>query len=124
MKQLRLILSLVVATFMLQACAQKKQKMNDQMALATFGNGCFWCTEAVFEQLEGVRSVVSGYSGGRIKNPTYKQVSRGRTGHVEALQVYYDPAKVSYETLVSAYWRMVNPTDAGGQFADRGETRS
>jgi peptide methionine sulfoxide reductase msrA/msrB len=91
------------------------------MEVATFAGGCFWCVEAGFDKVPGVVKTVSGYTGGEVENPSYKQVSRGGTGHVEALQVYYDPARVSYETLVNAYWRMVNPTDAGGQFADRGE---
>ena len=88
--------------------------------LATFAGGCFWCVEADFEKVPGVVAVVSGYTGGQLENPTYQQVSAGGTGHVEAVQVHYDPDVISYEGLLQAFWRMVNPTDAGGQFVDRG----
>ncbi len=88
--------------------------------LATLAGGCFWCMEPPFEKLEGVRSVIAGYTGGREKNPTYEEVSRGRTGHTEAVQIVFDPGVVSYEALLQTYWRSMNPTDAGGQFADRG----
>ena len=87
---------------------------------AVFAGGCFWCTEADFEKVDGVIDAVSGYTGGHLDNPTYKQVSRGRTGHVEALKVVYDAQKVSYEKLLEVFWRHVNPTDSGGQFVDRG----
>ncbi len=88
--------------------------------LATLAGGCFWCMEPPFEKLEGVRSVIAGYTGGREKNPTYEEVSRGRTGHTEAVQIVFDPGVISYEGLLQTYWRSMNPTDAGGQFADRG----
>ncbi len=84
------------------------------------GGGCFWCMEPPFEQLEGVLDVVAGYSGGEEKNPTYKQVSHGMTGHIESVQVTYDPAKISFKELLDTFWRYMDPTDAGGQFADRG----
>jgi peptide methionine sulfoxide reductase msrA/msrB len=87
---------------------------------ATFAGGCFWCTEADFEKIPGVVKVISGYTGGGKDNPTYEEVSAGKTGHVEAVQVYYDPAAVSYEQLLDAFWRHVDPTDGGGQFVDRG----
>lgn len=87
---------------------------------AVFAGGCFWCMEPPFEKLDGVASVVSGYTGGPEKNPTYSQVSGGRTGHVEAVQVTYHPQVVSYDTLLKVFWRQIDPTDAGGQFADRG----
>lgn len=87
---------------------------------ATFAGGCFWCTESDFEKLPGVVKVVSGYTGGKKENPTYEEVSSGKTGHVEAIQVYYDPAKVTYEELLIWFWRHIDPTDAGGQFVDRG----
>ena len=90
------------------------------LARATFAGGCFWCMEAPFDKVPGVVSTTSGYAGGRVKNPTYEQVSEGSTGHAEALQVAYDPAKVSYEHLVEVFWRNVDPTDRGGQFCDRG----
>lgn len=91
-----------------------------EMEQATFAGGCFWCMEPPFEKLEGVISVVSGYTGGRKKNPTYKEVSSGSTAHQEAVRITYDPALVSYRQLLDVFWRQINPTDSGGQFADRG----
>ncbi|MFH0787337.1 MAG: peptide-methionine (S)-S-oxide reductase MsrA [Pseudomonadota bacterium] len=87
---------------------------------ATFAGGCFWCTESDFEKIPGVTKVISGYTGGHKKNPTYKEVSAGTTGHVEAIQVYYDPAQVTYKTLLDVFWRHIDPTDPNGQFVDRG----
>lgn len=87
---------------------------------AVFAGGCFWCTESDFEKIPGVLSVVSGYTGGKSINPTYEQVSAGGTGHVEAIQVTFDPARVSYLELLEVFWRHVDPTDPGGQFVDRG----
>ena len=91
-----------------------------QTKTAVFAGGCFWCTESDFEKVDGVIEVVSGYSGGREENPTYKQVSAGGTGHVEAVRVTYDPTRISYEDLLAVFWRHVDPTDPGGQFVDRG----
>jgi peptide methionine sulfoxide reductase msrA/msrB len=88
--------------------------------VATFAGGCFWCMEPPFEKLPGVSSVVSGYAGGPEANPTYEQVSSGMTGHVEAVQVTYDPAQVTYERLLDVFWRQIDPTDDGGSFVDRG----
>lgn len=87
---------------------------------AVFAGGCFWCMVAPFEALDGVVEVLSGYTGGEEKNPRYEDVARGKTGHIEAVRVLYDPEKVGFPDLVEAYWRAVDPTDAGGQFADRG----
>jgi len=87
---------------------------------ATFAAGCFWCVEPPFDKLAGVVSTTSGYTGGKTAGPTYKQVSAGDTGHTEAVQIIYDPAKVSYETLLDTFWRNVDPVDASGQFCDRG----
>lgn len=87
---------------------------------ALFAGGCFWCMEPPFEKLKGVREVVSGYTGGSTVNPTYEEVSAGRTGHREAVRVTYDPAVVSYEQLLQVFWRQIDPTDAEGQFVDRG----
>jgi len=87
---------------------------------ATFAGGCFWCIEADFEKIPGVAKVISGYTGGTKENPTYEEVSSGTTGHVEAVQVYYDPEKVNYEKLLQVFWRHIDPTDGGGQFVDRG----
>ncbi len=87
---------------------------------AVFGGGCFWCMEPPFEQLEGVIDVRAGYSGGTEEEATYEQVSGGGTGHYEAVEVRYDPQKISYADLVETFWHQIDPTDSGGQFADRG----
>ena len=90
-------------------------------ASAVFAGGCFWCTESDFEKVDGVVQVVSGYTGGHVENPSYKEVSGGGTGHIEAIKVIYDPLKISYEGLLDVFWRHVDPTDPGGQFVDRGD---
>ena len=92
----------------------------DNLAKATFAGGCFWCMEKPFDQIEGVLSTTSGYSGGQKTNPTYQQVSAGATGHAESVQVVYDPDQVNYEQLLEVFWRNVDPLDADGQFCDRG----
>jgi peptide methionine sulfoxide reductase msrA/msrB len=92
----------------------------DGLETATFAGGCFWCIDAPFEDLDGVRSVVSGYSGGNVRNPTYEQVSTGATGHRETVQVTFDPRVISYSEILDVYWREFDPTDAGGSFYDRG----
>jgi peptide-methionine (S)-S-oxide reductase len=91
-----------------------------QKAQAVFAGGCFWCTESDFDKIPGVLSTTSGFTGGRVPNPTYEQVSGGGTGHYEAVKVVYDPAKVSYAALAARFLRTIDPTDAGGQFCDRG----
>jgi peptide methionine sulfoxide reductase msrA/msrB len=114
-----------VTTFMIYAgndAERKTQALEKSLAVATFAGGCFWCTESDFEHVPGVEQVVSGYTGGHVENPTYDQVAGGRTGHVESVRVYYDPNIISYQGLLEAFWRMVDPTDAGGQFSDRGES--
>ena len=90
------------------------------LSQATFAGGCFWCMEPPFEKLEGVTEVATGYTGGTGGRPTYEQVSSGTTGHVEAVQVTYDPSKVSYDELLETFWRNIDPTQADGQFADQG----
>jgi peptide methionine sulfoxide reductase msrA/msrB len=101
-----------------------EEKMANQngntLLKATFAGGCFWCMEAAFEGLDGIVDVVSGYSGGEKENPTYKEVSSGKTGHKEVVQVTYNPEKIKYENLLDIFWRQIDPTDAGGQFSDRG----
>jgi peptide methionine sulfoxide reductase msrA/msrB len=87
---------------------------------ATFAGGCFWCMEHPFDKLDGVVEVVSGYTGGHKVNPTYKEVSSGSTGHVEAIQIVYDPARIGYSKLLDVFWKQIDPTDPGGQFVDRG----
>ncbi len=90
------------------------------MKKATFGSGCFWCTEAVFQDLAGVESVVSGYSGGHIKNPAYREVCEGRTGHAEVVQITYDPDVVSFDTLLEVFWKTHDPTTLNRQGNDVG----
>ncbi|RDV11474.1 peptide-methionine (S)-S-oxide reductase [Pontibacter diazotrophicus] len=90
------------------------------MELATFGNGCFWCTEAVFQDLEGVEKVVSGYAGGHVENPTYKQVCSGTTGHAEVIQITYDPQRISYDELLEVFWNTHDPTTLNRQGNDVG----
>jgi peptide-methionine (S)-S-oxide reductase len=89
---------------------------------AIFAGGCFWCMVQPFDSLPGIESVISGFTGGHVKNPSYKEVVRGGTGHTEAVEITYDPEKIGYEELVEIYWRQTDPTDAGGQFADRGDS--
>lgn len=91
-----------------------------QYPVATFAGGCFWCSESDFEKTVGVVEAVSGYTGGDVENPSYKEVSSGTTGHRESVQVYYDPSQVTYEQLLDVFWRHIDPTDGGGQFNDRG----
>lgn len=93
---------------------------DEKIEAATFAGGCFWCMEHPFEKLDGVIDVVSGYTGGDLSNPTYKDVSSGKTGHLEAVQITYDPEKIIYEQLLDIFWRQIDPTDAGGSFVDRG----
>ncbi len=94
--------------------------LDGNTAVATFAGGCFWCVESDFEEVPGVVEAISGYTGGETPNPTYEQVSSGTTGHLEAVQVRYDPDVISYDGLLAAFWRMIDPTDGGGQFSDRG----
>lgn len=94
----------------------------DPAATLTVAGGCFWCVEADFESLEGVREVISGYTGGTTPNPTYREVTRGGTGHYEAVQIIYDPSKISRQQLLALFLRSVDVTDASGQFCDRGDS--
>lgn len=93
---------------------------NADLATATFAGGCFWCMEQPFDKLAGVASTTSGYTGGTVEDPTYSQVSGGGTGHVEAMQVRYDPEQVSYDTLLETFWYNIDPLDNAGQFCDKG----
>ncbi|WP_214742220.1 MULTISPECIES: peptide-methionine (S)-S-oxide reductase MsrA [unclassified Exiguobacterium] len=92
------------------------------MAKATFAGGCFWCMVKPFHKYEGVERVISGYTGGHVDNPTYQQVCSETTGHLEAIEITFDPEVISYEELLRIYWRQIDPTDGGGQFNDRGES--
>jgi peptide-methionine (S)-S-oxide reductase len=93
---------------------------SDDTATAVFAGGCFWCMEKPFDELPGVISTTSGYTGGKVKNPSYMQVSGGGTGHVEAVKVVYDPAQVSYDKLLEVFWHNIDPVDNRGQFCDKG----
>lgn len=96
------------------------QESAQPLAKATFAGGCFWCMEKPFDVLPGVVSTTSGYTGGQTERPSYRQVSSGKTGHAESVQVVYDPTQVSYEKLLDVFWHNVDPLDGGGQFCDRG----
>ncbi len=124
---------ILIAFLFLQACdsnssmkdthqiRQTQNSMNDpKLQIATFGSGCFWCTEAIFQDVDGVEKVVSGYMGGHVKNPTYKEVCTGKTGHAEVLQVTYDPEKVTYEELLEIFWKTHDPTTLNRQGNDVG----
>ncbi|RUM35812.1 MAG: methionine sulfoxide reductase [Desulfobulbus sp.] len=101
-------------------CIAGAQMTMAEQKRAIFAGGCFWCMEPPFENTEGVIDVTAGYTGGRTKNPTYREVSTGKTGHYEAVEVIYDPEQVSYDQLLQVFWQQIDPTDDGGQFADRG----
>jgi len=103
---------------------QTAAKTGDGLSVATFAGGCFWCTESDFEKIPGVTKVLSGYTNGHLKNPTYKQVSAGSSGHIESVEIHFDADVINYEGLLQAFWRQINPTDAGGQFVDRGHQYS
>jgi peptide-methionine (S)-S-oxide reductase len=102
------------------AGAQTKPGDKAATAKATFAGGCFWCMEEAYDKVPGVLATTSGYMGGKVKDPTYEQVTTGRTGHAEVVQVEYDPAKVSYAKLVEVFWRNIDPTQKDGQFCDYG----
>ncbi len=119
-----LLLMLFFGYHQLMSMDHKNSPMKDPSgttASAVFAGGCFWCTESDFEKVDGVVEAISGYTGGQVQKPTYKQVSGGGTGHLEAVKVIYDPARISYEKLLEVFWQHVDPTDPGGQFVDRGD---
>ncbi len=123
---MRIVLLSVLALGMLGYAAREKETetvMSDH-EIATLAGGCFWCVEADLEKVEGIVEVISGYTGGETENPSYKQVCSGSTGHLEAVQVVFDPAKISYSEILDIFWRHVDPTDPGGQFVDRGSQYS
>jgi peptide-methionine (S)-S-oxide reductase len=119
-----------LALFANSSCGQKSQQSqppmsiepssNKNLQLATFGNGCFWCTEAVFLNVKGVEKVESGYTGGKVKNPTYKEVCSGLTGHAEVIQLSYDPAVITFKELLEIFWKTHDPTTLNKQGADVG----
>ena len=108
--------------FLIHMLLSTESELNAQpkTELATFGNGCFWCTEAIFQRVKGVVRVESGYSGGHVKNPSYEQVTTGKTGHAEVLRIEFDPKVVSYETLLEVFWHTHDPTTLNRQGADAG----
>jgi peptide-methionine (S)-S-oxide reductase len=120
MPRLLLSFALVLAAIGVAAAQSAPQPAPGQ-AVATFAGGCFWCTESDFDKVKGVISTTSGYTGGKVVNPGYERVSAGGTGHAEAVEVIYDPSKVSYEKLLTYYWRTVDPTVKNAQFCDHGE---
>ncbi len=102
--------------------SQAQSEIPDDAKVAIFAGGCFWCVEKDFDHVPGVLETLSGYTGGHLDNPTYKDVVRETTGHREAVKVTYDPSKVTYDQLLDVFWHSVDPTDPGGQFCDRGES--
>ena len=124
MRRYLTILALAAAIFGQTALAADPPKAAAQppagSAVAIFAGGCFWCMEPPYDKLDGVISTTSGYTGGMRANPTYKEVSAGTSGHIEVVQVVYDPRKVTYERLLEVFWRNIDPEDGGGQFCDRG----
>ena len=121
-------LIVLLGFIILIGCAKNMEDKNDMaktqdekgMEKAIFAGGCFWCIDAPFEKLDGVKNVISGYTGGHVKNPTYEQVCSGTTGHVEAVEIIYDPKVISYSELLDIFWKQFDPTDDGGSFYDRG----
>jgi peptide-methionine (S)-S-oxide reductase len=118
------LLAGAIAFFSTSATAEnlRAQDAPVRVATAVFAGGCFWCVEADFDKVDGVIDTVSGYTGGRTQRPTYQQVTRGGTGHYEAVKVTYDPSRISYEQLARHFMRSIDPTDADGQFCDKGES--
>ena len=127
------VTSLAIFLTTLTSCAQKENRNNIMSSetnislpagvktdTATFGTGCFWCTEAIFQDLEGVLKATSGYSGGSVENPTYKQVCEGNTGHAEVIQIVYDPSKITFDELLEAFWQSHDPTTLNRQGNDVG----
>ena len=122
-----IMLPLIAATMVvISGCVKTSENSpmensaNTKLENATFAGGCFWCMEPPFEVLDGVDEVIAGYTGGDIESPSYEEVLSGKTGHYEAAQIRYDPERITYEELLEVYWRQIDPTDGGGQFADRG----
>ena len=116
---LRLLVGLFLALAALAGA--RAQAQNPSTAIATFAGGCFWCVEADFDKVDGVISTISGYTGGAVANPTYEAVGRGGTGHTEAVEIVYDPAKVTYEKLLDVFWHNHDPLAKNRQFCDRGD---
>ena len=121
-KFMALLAGVLLGVALVATAAEPVTKVKTVTATAVFAGGCFWCMVHPFDELPGVVSVTSGYTGGQKVNPTYEQVSAGDTGHVEAVQIIFDPKQIGYEKLLEVFWRNVDPLDKGGQFCDRGST--
>jgi peptide-methionine (S)-S-oxide reductase len=117
---LPLIISLLFLGLLASVHIGKDQSVSDRLARATLAGGCFWCMETPFDKVDGVISTTVGYTGGHKESPTYEEVSSGTTGHAEAIQIAYDPEKISYDELLQVFWQNIDPIDQGGQFCDRG----
>lgn len=115
-----LLLAVVLSPYRTAAQTQDQNKGTDQRQTAIFAGGCFWCVEEAFEKTQGVIEAVSGFTGGTVKNPAYKQVASGKTDHIEAVKVIYDSSQIDYSDLLVTFWQNIDPHDAGGQFCDRG----
>jgi peptide-methionine (S)-S-oxide reductase len=120
MKTIVFLALISMPLFMLHAQTQKQTNMTNELQVATLGSGCFWCTEAFFLRVKGIESVVSGYSGGKVKNPTYREVCSGLTGHAEVVQVKFNPKEISYEEVLEIFWNTHDPTTLNRQGADEG----
>ena len=121
-----LFIGLIVVAYLIEGSFVKQEvtamdETDSTLEKATFAGGCFWCMEQPFEKMDGVVSVVSGYAGGHLENPGYEDVSSGTSGHMEVVQITFDPARISYETLLKIFWQQIDPTDDGGSFVDRGQ---
>jgi peptide methionine sulfoxide reductase msrA/msrB len=114
------IMVLTAACVNISEDSPMENNIHEGLEYATFAGGCFWCMEPPFQNLDGVDEVIVGYTGGETENPSYEEVSSGKTGHYEAIQVRYDPERITYPELLEVYWRQIDPTDPGGQFVDRG----
>lgn len=115
-----ILLAACIAGAAAAAAAEEPASMTDTQARATFAGGCFWCMQSEFDDLDGIVSTAVGYTGGSVPNPTYQHVSAGSTGHAEAIEIVYDPAKVRYEQLLDIFWTNIDPTQLDGQFVDVG----
>jgi peptide-methionine (S)-S-oxide reductase len=118
----RLLRLIAFTLALLPAAVSAPAQQRTDLEIATFAGGCFWCVEADFDKVDGVVATISGFMGGKDPNATYKSVTAGGTGHLEVVQISFDPKKVSYARLVDIFWRTIDPLDAGGQFCDRGES--
>ncbi len=116
------VYSYFILIFLIPLLSSAEKNNSDEYKTAIFAGGCFWCMEPPFDNLEGVISTTSGYTGGHTKNPNYSDVSSGTTGHIEAIQIKYDPKKIDYKKLLRVFWKNIDPIDGGGQFCDRGRT--